>query len=322
MAGMRILVVGAGAIGGYFGGRLLAAGRDVTFLVRPGRLAALARTGLVIKGGSGDVTLPGPPVVTAEEVAGREPYDLVVLSCKAYDLESAIDGFAPAVGRDTAIIPLLNGMRHLDTLDKRFDARAVLGGYCLISSKLDTGGRILHLNDTHLLSYGERDTGLVPGRMAAITEVLDGAGFDVAPSADIVRGMWEKWLFISTGAAITCLMRAMIGDIVEAGGSSLTVGMLHEAAAVATAAGFPPSAESVERTRSTFTLAGSPLSASMLRDIELGSRTEADHLLGDLLDRADRLGVEAPLLRIAHTHLKAYETRRTRELTETAEVEA
>ncbi len=152
---MRILVVGAGGIGGYFGGRLKDAGRDVTFLVRARRAAQLAKTGLVIKSPLGDVSLPSPPIVMAETL--REPFDLILLSCKAYDLASAVNSFAPAVGPNTVIVPVLNGMAHMDFLGARFGAGAVFGGQCLISTTLDGEGRIIHLNDTHLLSFGEQD---------------------------------------------------------------------------------------------------------------------------------------------------------------------
>ena len=150
---MRILVVGAGAVGGYFGGRLLAAGRDVVFLVREKRAAQLARTGLSIRSALGDVNVASPPTVTADKL--RESFDLIVLSCKAYDLAGAAEAFAPAVGAQTAILPLLNGMAHLDRLAERFGRERVLGGLCVISSTLDADGRILHLNDAHRLAFGE-----------------------------------------------------------------------------------------------------------------------------------------------------------------------
>ena len=112
---MKILVVGAGAVGGYFGGRLLEVGREVTFLVRPRRAAQLAKSGLVIKSPAGDVTVSAPKTVAA--AALNQAFDLVLLSCKAYDLEGAIAAFAPAIGPGTLILPLLNGLRHLDRLD-------------------------------------------------------------------------------------------------------------------------------------------------------------------------------------------------------------
>src|SRR5271170_1360151 len=173
---MRILVIGAGALGGYFGGRLLEAGRDVTFLVRERRAAQLAKTGLVIRSPTGDVTLPNPPTVMASDL--HEPFDLILLSCKAYDLAAAADSFAPAVGANTAILPVLNGMAHLDYLAQRFGARAVLGGQCLISATLDAEGRIIHINDLHLLSFGEQD-GTKSDRVQAIAVALSGARFEV-----------------------------------------------------------------------------------------------------------------------------------------------
>ena len=151
---MRVLVVGAGAIGGYFGGRLLQAKRDVTFLVRARRAAQLAKTGLVIRSRLGDVEIPSPPAVQADSL--QEKFDLILLSCKSYDLDDAIRSFAPAVGPGTAILPLLNGMRHIDTLEATFGSEAVLGGHCLISTALDAEGRIHHLNDFHVITFGER----------------------------------------------------------------------------------------------------------------------------------------------------------------------
>jgi len=307
---MRILVVGAGSIGGYFGGRLKAAGRDVTFLVRARRAALLQKTGLIIRSTLGDVDLPSPPTVTAETL--REPYNLVLLSCKAYDLPSAIDAFAPAVGPNTAILPLLNGMGHMDALGARFGAGAVLGGQCLISTTLDADSRILHLNNTHLLSFGEQD-GAKSSRAQAILAALSGAGFDANLSPAILQEMWEKWAFITTGAGITCLMRAAFGDIVAAGAVNLTTEMYDECCTIATANGFAPSKATIERSLSMFTAPGSTISASMLRDIERGAPIEADHVVGDLLRRGEKAPGNRALLRIAYAHLKAYEARRKRE---------
>jgi 2-dehydropantoate 2-reductase len=307
---MRILVVGAGAIGGYFGGRLKAAGRDVTFLVRSRRAAQLAKTGLVIRSPAGNVELPSPPTIAAENL--RTHYDLILLSCKAYDLASAMESFAPAVGPNTAILPLLNGMAHMDALAARFGANRVLGGQCLISTTLDPEGRIVHLAAPHFLSFGEQDGAKSP-RAQAILAALSGAGFDVNLSTAIMQEMWEKWAFIATGAGITCLMRAAFGDIVAAGAVNLTTELYDECCAVAGANGHPPSKATIERSLAMFTAAGSTISASMLRDIERGAPIEADHVIGDLLRRADKTSGGQKLLRIAYAHLKSYEARRNRE---------
>ncbi len=310
---MRILVVGAGAIGGYFGGRLLEAGRDVTFLVRPRRQAQLAKTGLVIRSRFGDVTLPAPPTVTADALG--TPFDLILLSCKSYDLQSAVDSFAPAVGANTAILPLLNGMGHMDYLGERFGTGAVLGGQCVISVTLDGNGQVLHLNDTHGLSFGEPNGEISP-RAEAIASTFSGANFESRLSKTILQEMWEKWVLIATMAGSNCLMRAAVGDIVAAGAENLSLALLDECAGIATAQNFAPSAATMARNRGMLTMPGSTFAASMLRDVERGAPTEADHILGDLIRRGGGGGggpSDFPLLRIAYAHLRAYDARRKRE---------
>ena len=282
----------------------------MTFLVRARRAAQLAKTGLVIRSTFGDVHLPAPPTVTTETL--RQTFDLILLSCKAYDLESAADSFAPAVGPSTAILPLLNGMGHMDFLAARFGAAAVLGGQCVISTTLDAEGRILHLNDTHGLSFGERD-GSVSPRAEAIAATLAGARFESRLSKAILQEMWEKWVLISTMAGITCLMRAAVGDIVAANAGNLAIALLDECSAIASAQGFAPREATDARNRTMLTTPGSTFAASMLRDIEHGAPIEADHIVGDLLRRGAPQSGDFPLLRIAYAHLKAYEARRRRE---------
>ena len=240
-----------------------------------------------------------------------ESFDLVLLSCKAYDLEGAIASFATAVGPQTAILPLLNGLRHLDVLADRFGAERVLGGQCVISATLDADGGIVHLNDLHSLTFGELAGGR-SSRVEAIASAMSGARFDARLSEEIRQDMWEKWLFIATAAGITCLMRAAIGDIAAAGAADLVTGLLDECTLIATAEGYTPRQPALERARAAFTAPGSLLTASMLRDIEAGMPTEGDHILGDLLRRAAKPD-DRSLLRIAFAHLKAYEGRRARE---------
>ena len=305
---MRTLVLGAGGIGGYFGGRLLQAGRDVTFLVRPRRAAQLARVGLVIKSPYGDYHHASPPTLLAEDL--REPFDVVLLSCKAYDLDDAMTTIAPAVGPDTVVLPTLNGMRHMDALIERFGERAVVGGLCFIASTMDDDGRILHLNSNHTIVFGERDGSRSP-RIEGIAAELAHGAFESRLSDATMQEMWEKWVFIATGAAITSLMRSTVGDIQAAGGAPLVDALVGECASIAARSGFPPSDECVQRSKSTFTAAGSSLTASMYRDIERGGRTEGEHLLGDLLRRGT--GAENyPVLRTANVHVATYEARRAR----------
>src|ERR1700692_4159066 len=235
---MRILVVGAGAIGGYFGGRMLAAGRDVTFLVRPRRAAELADAGLVIKSPNGDVTLKNPPTVQADKL--NEKFDAVLLSCKAFDLDDAIRSFAPAVGAQTAIVPLLNGMLHLDVLDNTFGRERVLGGLCAIAVTLNEHREVVQLAPMQSLNFGERD-GKMSERVSAIAEVMASGKFGAVASEHIVQEMWEKWVFLASVAASNCLVRAAVGRILAApGGKDFLLGMLDESNAIATAEGYAP----------------------------------------------------------------------------------
>ena len=239
-----------------------------------------------------------------------EPFDLILLSCKAYDLDGAITSFAKAVGPKTAILPLLNGMRHLDVLADRFGAQRVLGGLAVISATIDANGGVVHLNDLHTLAFGELD-GSRSQRIETVASALVGAGFDARLTDEIRQEMWEKWVFIAAAAGITCLMRAAIGDIVAAGASDLATKLLNECAAIAAIEGFRPRQLPFEQVRTILTAAGSPLKASMLRDIEGGLPVEGDHILGDLLRRAAKPD-DHSLLRIAYLHVKAYEAGRMR----------
>src|ERR1700683_942762 len=226
---MRILVVGAGAIGGYFGGRMLAAGRDVTFLVRPKRAAELANAGLVIKSPNGDVTLKNPPTVQADKL--NEKFDAILLSCKAFDLDDAIRSFAPAVGAQTAIIPLLNGMRHLDVLDSKFGHEHVLGGLCAIAVTLNEHREVVQLTPMQSLNFGERD-GNMSDRVRAIAEMMASGQFGSVASEHVVQEMWEKWVLLASLAASTSLMRTSLGNILAApGGRDFVLGVLDECSA-------------------------------------------------------------------------------------------
>lgn len=304
---MRVLVVGAGAIGGYFGGRMLQAGRDITFLVRPKRASELASAGLVIKSPNGDVTLKNPPTVQADSI--KDKFDVVLLSCKAFDLEDAINSFAPAVGPNTAVIPMLNGMRHLKTLDEKFGTARVLGGLCAIAVTLNEQREVVQLQPMQSLAFGERD-GKTSDRVRAIADVFSIVNGATA-SANVIQDMWEKWVFLCSIAASTSLMRSPVGVIVASpGGRDFLLGILDECTAVAKAAGHEPGGPFFQRIKGQLTAEGSPMTASMFRDIRVGAKVEADHVVGDMIARAEAAKIPVPKLRVAYTHLKAYEKQR------------
>jgi 2-dehydropantoate 2-reductase len=308
---MQVLVVGAGTVGGYFGGRIFQAGCNVTFLVRPRRAEQITKNGFAIR-----VLPDGADEITARAIVSEQIeayYDLALVSCKAYDLESAMDGFAPAVGPETTILPLLNGLRHLDLLSERFGPSRLLGGQCVITATLDERGHVILLGRTPTLTFGELN-GAPSKHTDAIATTMQDAGFAVRGSNAVLLEMWEKWVLLATLAGMTCLMRGAVGDIVAAGAAGLMDALLAECRHIAASQDQMIRPDVLQRTRALLTGAGSTLTASMLRDLERGTVTEADHVLGDLLHRQSELAVPSPsLLQIAYLHLKTYEARRARE---------
>ncbi len=303
---MDILVVGAGSTGGYFGGRLAQAGRDVTFLVRPARAEQLRANGLQIISPHGDATLT-PDLVTAGDL--EKQFDVVLLTVKAFSLDAAIDDLAPTVGPNTMILPVLNGMKHMDRLVARFGEPAVVGCVCKIAAMVDDQGRIVQLTELQSLAYGEL-SGQASDRTERLDAVMQGAGFDARLSGTIEPEMWEKWVFLAALGGITCLMRGTVGDIEAApGGADFALAFLAECIAVAAAAGHPPSDGFVAATTALLTEKGSKMTSSMYRDLQKGSGVEADQILGDLAGRAQQFGVLTPLLSAAYTQLSIYQSR-------------
>jgi 2-dehydropantoate 2-reductase len=307
---MRILVLGAGGTGGYFGGRLAAAGADVTFLVRPRRAEQLKHDGLVVRSPFGDVKQPVRFVTSATEGG---PYGIVLFTCKAYDLDSAIEAVAPATKSGAAVVPILNGMAHLDALDARFGAEQVLGGLCFVAATLTHEGEV-HQLGTMLngIVFGER-SGAMSKRCQGLKAAFGSAPVEVRISGEILRDMWAKWVQLASLAGLTCLMRATVGEANQAAeGGAIGLELLEECRAIAEASGFPPSEQTLATMRTRLTDKSSTLSASMLRDIERGGAIEGEHIVGDLIRRGREKGVTAPLLRVVLAHLQAYEARRKR----------
>ena len=306
---MKILILGAGAVGGYWGARLTQAGIDTTFLLREKRAEKVRKNGLVVKSPKGDATVP-VKVVTKGGEGG--PYDIVVLACKAYDLDSAIESIAPAMGPNSTIVPMLNGHAHFATLDGKFGAARVAGGLARISGMLGPDGEILHTGPSGV-SFGERDG--KPGRASLIE--LDAAckkaGIDGGLNANINQDLWDKWIMLSTIAGMCSSMRGNVGDIMETeDGAAIMLETLEESRKVAAAEGHAPSDKVIAGLRSSLTTKGSKAVASILGDMEKGGQAEGKQIVGDMLARARKHGIAAPNLRFAYAHLQAYEARRAR----------
>ncbi len=304
---MRILCLGAGAIGGYFGGRLVEAGADVTFLVRDMRRKKLAADGLHIESVFGNATL-AVKAITAAQI--DQPFDLILLTCKAYDLASAIETIAPAVGPETAVLPLLNGVAHIDVLNARFGKAQVLGGIAKIAATLTPEGTIKHLNDWRYITFGEQ-SGILSPRVLALKAAFDKTSVVASAVPNVMQVMWEKVVHLSTVAGMTCTMRASVGEIARTKyGSDLMIDFLERNAEIAKREGFGPSEAFLGEYRALFRNKELQYTASMLRDIERGGPVEADHILGFMVDKAAAHQVDGMMHRIIYTHLQSYQERR------------
>lgn len=304
---MRILVVGAGATGGYFGARLAQAGQDVTFLLREKRAQIVEKDGLTIHSPHGDVHFQ-PQVVQASQLTGA--YDLILLTVKSFGLEAAMKDIAPVVGENTMVMPVLNGMKHMETLSQRFGEHALIGGLCKINATLDDDGHIHQMTPLHQIFYGEL-SGEKTERIKRVDEAFRSAGFEAFLSETILTDLWEKWLLLSSFGAITCTMRGNIGQVASApGGIEFAQGIVTEALTTMKAFGYAERPAAVAKVRESVTDKNSPQTSSMYRDMTQGHAVEADQIVGDLVERATRVGIPVPLLKAAYTHLCVYKERR------------
>lgn len=307
---MRVLIVGAGGVGGYLGARLVAAGVEVVFLVREPRAAQLAADGLLVESPLGDVRAPAAAVTHASECG---TVDFIVVACKAHGLEGALAAIAPLLHGETRIVPLFNGVAHVDMLIERLPERTIVPGIVHGALDLRADGTIAHLTSFLSVIVGTL-SGSPDPLVEALVDGLTVAKVDARASADIGQDLWDKFVFLATLAGITCVMRGSIGAIMETGaGREHILQLLKECRTVARSEGREPGAPAIEGYRDLLTRTGSDFTSSMLRDIEAGRPTEADHILGDMLRRAQRHGIPTPLLSIAVTHLQTYERRRASE---------
>lgn len=303
---MRILVLGAGGVGGYFGGRLAEKGADVTFLVRSRRKRQLESDGLVIRSVHGDVTIR-PKTITAEEPANT-PYDLVLFSSKAYHLEEAVRDLRPFVGERTVVLPLLNGVAHYPVLQREFGADRVIGGLCFVETTLNQEGHVIQTSKDHFVRFGEfGQSQSQTERIRQIEQALGGTKASFLLSEHIERDIWHKYLFIAAIAGITTLMRSPVGPIRETtGGTDFIRNVFREIEAIMLAHRAPLDGDIVDRHMETTDRMSFEMKSSMLRDMEKGYAVEGEHLHGYLLQLAERHGLEAPRLQAIYHNLKVY----------------
>lgn len=299
---MRILVVGAGATGGYFGARLAQAGRDVTFLVRERRFKQLQQTGLILKTPDASEVIQ-PQLAQAGSLTGS--FDLIILTVKSFGLDQAMADIAPAVGADTLIMPILNGMRHIDTLRARFGDK-VIGGLCKINATLGENGEVMQMTPLHMLYYGALD-GNNDARLQRVNQTLSGAAFDTVFADNIISELWEKWLLLSTLGAVCCIARGNTQQVLTShGGEALLQSVFGEVLAVLSAEGYQQRPAVTAKIYETLNNPKAAMTSSMYRDLTQGYEIEADQVIGDLLVRGARSGVVTPLLNAVYVNLQVY----------------
>ncbi len=304
---MRVVILGAGGVGGYLGARLITGGADVTFLTRDARAAALKASGLVVKSPLGDFAAPVQVMPAGTALAN--PPDVVVLACKEPTLAEALEAVTPLLGAQTRLLPLLNGVRHIDMLAARYPQTPLLGGIVHGAANLRPDGVIEHLSSFMTVLTGP----LASTRDPVADEMVErwkAAGVEAYATGEIRQDMWNKFVFLAAFAGITSLMRASVGTILQTdGGRERILTLLEETRSVAVAEGFAPPSSLMDEYRALLTKEGSSLTSSMLRDIQTGRRTESAQILGDMLGRARQHELPTPLLAIAAAHVAAYESR-------------
>ena len=306
----RILVLGAGGVGGYFGGRLAEGGADTTFLLRGARREQVEANGITIRSDFFDDAKVRMKTVSTDEI--DRPFDLIILTCKAYQLAGAMDAIAPAVGDDTVIVPLLNGMKQIETLQARFGSEKVLGGTTYIGARVDAAtGDIVHFGDFHRIAYGELDKSRSP-RVEAFDALNDDMKFDIDLRDDILQTMWDKFAMLCAMSSVNTLARATVGEILDTpSGHEFLTAALAECRDTADALGHTVGPQTIATYERMFSTQSSKFASSMLRDVQAGNPTEGDHIIGDMVNRAQAAGLQTPILLAAHAGLAVHEARVT-----------
>ncbi|WP_417596290.1 ketopantoate reductase family protein [Oceanospirillum sp.] len=305
---MRILVVGAGAVGILFGSQLRQQGVDISHLVRPKRAAELAEKPFEVCLPEAEFQL-SPACLTQPELAAAAAFDLIILTNKAYGLPQVITDVAPAVGDNTLILPLLNGLRHLDLLDKAFGAERVLGGIAKTVATLKTPWQVRVATGYNSITVAARQ----PSQQAAVTEIIQlfqQSGLTVEQTDDIMGQMWDKFCRMAGLGAVNCLLQGNVGEYMQSDrGGEIALQIFDECSQVATASGHRLTEESVQGFQRILTNPKSSFNSSMYRDMRNGLPIEGDHLVGDMVVRGKEVGVATPMLEIAETVLQVYSRR-------------
>ena len=310
---MRLAVVGAGAVGGYFGGRLVQSGVDVTFIARNRTLEALSSDGLHVRSIDGDFSVP---VKATSDPGSVGEVDGVLFGVKAWQIEEAARSAKPLFGPQTFALPLLNGIEIPDRLnavlgrDTELGRQRVLGGLCRIIAKVESPGRIHHFGARPTIELGELD-GSDSERVQAFQKLGEDAGFVVkVPSGGIQKAMWGKFIFIVATSAVGAVTRSTLGEIrTHPQTRKLLVEAIREVWSLGRARGIPLTDDAVERSMAFIDKLPAETTASMQRDIMEGRPSELDAQCGAVLRLAEESGIDVPIHRFLHHALVLQEER-------------
>jgi len=290
---MRIAVIGAGGVGGYFGGRLAAAGADVTFVARGAHLAAMRSRGLRILSPLGDATIGNPKAV--DDVARLGDIDLVMVAVKLWDTEAVAATLAPLAQRGATIVSFQNGIDKDDILRRHVPAAAIIGGVSYIAAVIAEPGVIQHTGTMQRLAFGEFD-GTISPRVRALHDTCVTARIEAVASDAIERLIWEKYVFLVGLSGATSAMRKTIGPIRENPRTrAFLLGLMHEVVAVARAKGIAVRDGFAEERLAFFDTLPPTMTSSMHNDLDRGNRLELNWLSGGVANLGAELAVPTPL---------------------------
>jgi len=289
---LRIIVLGAGGVGGYFGGRLAAAGSDVTFVARGAHLAAMRERGLKVISPKGDVLVREVKAVETVDAAG--PADLVLVGVKLWDTEAAAASLTKVAEQGAAVVSFQNGVAKDDILRRHVPASSVVGGVCYIAASISEPGVISHSGAMQKLVFGEFGAATSP-RLEAFLAACGSAGIDAEISSSIEKVIWEKFVFLVGLSGTTSLYRSTVGPIREdAGKRSVLLEAMREVVAVGRAKGVPLAADFAENRLAFCDTLPPGMPSSMFIDLERGNRLELPWLSGTVVELGARLGVATP----------------------------
>ncbi len=297
---MKILILGAGAIGGFFGAHLMKSGANVSFLVREKRKDELKKSGINIFSINGELKVN--PKLLDKNLSGQH-FDLIILTNKSYDLIESIREIKPYVNK-TVIIPLLNGMAHYEILDKEFGKEKIFGGTAYISTAMNNYGSIQQITSRASIKFGPRTQKNI-NIANEFYEICKETEFECDFSDHIELDLWRKYVLIGATAASTVLFQKPLGEIsATTYGKSLIIEIHEECKKIVLSKGYDIGIEATNYNLKLITDKGSLLKASMLRDFESGKKTECEHILGYLIELAERNNLQCDLIKAAHTRIQ------------------